>query len=41
MEAISILERRSDVWAVVTDVQMPGPIDGRKREADTLASEFE
>jgi CheY-like chemotaxis protein len=28
VEAISILERRNDVWAVVTDVQMPGPIDG-------------
>src|SRR6476620_8754876 len=27
-EAISILERRGDVWAVVTDVQMPGSIDG-------------
>src|SRR3954454_21284644 len=30
VEAISILERRSDVWAVVTDVQMPGSIDGLK-----------
>lgn len=29
-EAISILERQSDVWAVVTDVQMPGSIDGLK-----------
>jgi two-component system, response regulator PdtaR len=28
VEAISILERRGDVWAVVTDVQMPGSIDG-------------
>ena len=28
VEAISILERRNDVWAVVTDVQMPGSIDG-------------
>ncbi|MET3996028.1 CheY-like chemotaxis protein [Bradyrhizobium sp. S3.9.2] len=30
VEAISILETRSDVWAVVTDVQMPGSIDGLK-----------
>jgi CheY-like chemotaxis protein len=30
IEAISILERQSDVWAVVTDVQMPGSIDGLK-----------
>jgi CheY-like chemotaxis protein len=30
VEAISILERRSDVWAVVTDVQMPGSINGLK-----------
>ena len=30
VEAISILERQSDVWAVVTDVQMPGSIDGLK-----------
>jgi CheY-like chemotaxis protein len=29
-EAISILERQSDMWAVVTDVQMPGSIDGLK-----------
>jgi CheY-like chemotaxis protein len=28
VEAISILERRNDVWAVVTDVQMPGSING-------------
>lgn len=28
IEAVSILERRSDVWAVVTDIQMPGSIDG-------------
>jgi CheY-like chemotaxis protein len=27
-EAISILEVRSDIWAVFTDVQMPGSIDG-------------
>jgi CheY-like chemotaxis protein len=30
VEAISMLERRNDVWAVVTDVQMPGSIDGLK-----------
>ena len=30
VEALSILERQSDVWAVVTDVQMPGSIDGLK-----------
>ena len=30
VEAISILERQSEVWAVVTDVQMPGSIDGLK-----------
>jgi CheY-like chemotaxis protein len=28
IEAISIMERQSDVWAMVTDVQMPGSIVG-------------
>jgi CheY-like chemotaxis protein len=27
-EAVAILEMRSDIWTVVTDVQMPGSIDG-------------
>jgi CheY-like chemotaxis protein len=27
-EAIPILENRSDIWVVFTDVQMPGSIDG-------------
>jgi len=29
-EAIGILESRNDIWAVFTDVQMPGSIDGLK-----------
>ncbi|MCK1390939.1 response regulator [Bradyrhizobium sp. 1] len=29
-EAISILEKRSDIRAVFTDIQMPGSIDGLK-----------
>src|SRR3954468_11397680 len=28
IEAISVLEKRNDVWVIFTDVQMPGPIDG-------------
>ncbi len=30
VEALSILERQTEVWAVVTDVHMPGSIDGLK-----------
>ncbi len=29
-EAINALETRSDIWAVFTDVQMPGQMDGLK-----------
>jgi CheY-like chemotaxis protein len=28
IEAISVLEKRDDVWIVFTDVEMPGSIDG-------------
>ena len=28
VEAIPILENRSDIWVVFTDVQMPGSVDG-------------
>src|ERR1700730_12442485 len=28
VEAISVLEKRSDIRTVFTDVEMPGPIDG-------------
>ncbi|MET4384842.1 CheY-like chemotaxis protein [Bradyrhizobium sp. F1.4.3] len=30
IEAISILEKRADICAVFTDIQMPGSIDGLK-----------
>jgi CheY-like chemotaxis protein len=30
IEAISILEKRADIHAVFTDIQMPGSIDGLK-----------
>ena len=32
-EAIAALERRSDIRAVITDVQMPGSMDGLKLAA--------
>jgi CheY-like chemotaxis protein len=28
IEAISVLEKRDDIWIVFTDVEMPGSIDG-------------